>query len=100
MQKFMVNRKRLGGFPTVVKTIVKSANHKQGYIKHCINEVDICERLIVYILVIFVLIYVHFLCFNEIFDFLCLVHMFDSMIASDRSLFKLFQFKHQQVKSC
>ena len=64
------------------------------------NEVDVCERLLLYILVIFVLIYVHFPCFYLIFEFLYLVHTTDSMIGNDRSLFTLFRFKHGQVKSC
>ena len=46
MSKYKVNRKCLGGFPTVVKVIIKSPNPKGGYV---------CKNLLGYILVIFVL---------------------------------------------
>ena len=38
------------------------------------SEGDICEKLLGYILVIFVVIYVQFLAFNLIFDFFVVVY--------------------------
>ena len=69
MQKYVSKQKTLWGFTTIVKVIVKSANHKQGYIKHLVNEVDVCETLLAFDFGYFCGIYLHFPCFYLIFDF-------------------------------
>ena len=68
MQKFIVNRKHLG-FSHCSQGDSKISQSQARIDKAWLNEVDVCERLLVYILVIFVLIYVHFPCFYLIFEF-------------------------------
>ena len=86
------------GFPTVVKVIIKSANHKWRYIKHVLlvreTSVNGCRLYFGYIcgnLCVFYL-----LLFNIL--FFCLVYNFNSMIGNVRSLVTNFQYEHRQVK--